>query len=178
MRCIFISTAEIGHRSRSKRVPCLCNAARSVVRFGALDCVGEWRSSSLMLTMVYRTLALAFVAVLFAGTAQAHSVAPDPSNVRAHGAATAGGDGEPSAGIMTVSQAEIRADHDCGGGSHPGNSCCPGVHAHCCVASAAILNRDTAFQPTPSRRAWGSFEAALRFGQQSYPPRRPPRIAA
>jgi hypothetical protein len=132
-----------------------------------------------MVTKVYRALALAFVAVLFAGTAQAHSVAPDPSNVRAHGATKAGGDVEPRAGITTVSQAELHAGHDCDGSGHPGNSCCPGVHGHCCGFSPALLQRDAGLVLTPdARQAWGSFEAALSSGQRIYPPHRPPRISA
>jgi hypothetical protein len=133
-----------------------------------------------MLTLVYRLLALAFVAVSFAGTASAHAVVAGLPDVGIEPRASAGPGTTQGAIAFVATQAELVAYHGCDGSSHPGTPCCPGTHVHCCAASPALLSRDMLglnLMP-PARRAWGSFEAALPAGQRTYPPLRPPRISA
>jgi hypothetical protein len=131
-----------------------------------------------MLTAVYRLLALAFVAFSFAGTASAHAVVAGLPDVGIEAQASAAGSTHGDI-IGIAAQAELTADHDCDGSSHPGIPCCPGAHVHCCAASPALLDRETGLNlAPPARRAWGSFEAALPAGQRTYPLLRPPRISA
>ena len=133
-----------------------------------------------MLTYVYRLLALAFVALSFAGTASAHAVVAGMPEVGIGAQTSAGARSTQDAIAFVATQAELVAYHGCDGSSHPGTPCCPGAHVHCCAASPALLNREMLgldLTP-PARRAWGSFEAALPSGQRTYPPLRPPRISA
>jgi hypothetical protein len=132
-----------------------------------------------MLTMVYRLLALALIAVSFAGTASAHSVASGEPFVVVHGSELAEADVAHATSGPVLIQAELSSGSGCDGSGHHGNNCCPGAHAHCCAGSSAHTGRDTGLDlPPPARRAWGSFESALPSGERIYPPHRPPRISA
>lgn len=132
-----------------------------------------------MLTLVYRFLALAFVALSFGGTASAHAVVAGMPEVGIEAHTSAGARSTQDAIAFVATQAELVAYHGCDGSSHPGTPCCPGAHVHCCAASPALLGRETGLNlMPPARRAWGSFEAALPSGQRTYPPLRPPRISA
>jgi hypothetical protein len=131
------------------------------------------------MSMICRFLALALVAVSFAGTASAHTLDSGLPDARVQASGSLETDIGHTASSAPLAQAELHADHDCNGYGHPGNSCCPGIHGHCCASSPALLDRDAGLVLTPpARRAWASFDAALPSGQRIHPPHRPPRISA